>query len=158
MDQDLIDRYAAGPATLRGAVAGLGHDNLTAFPIPGTWSILQIVAHLLDSDLIAVHRMKRIIAEENPLLIGYDESAFARALSYHGEPPGELLDAFALNRAQMARILRALPAEAAGRRGVHNERGVVRLGELVGDYIEHLEHHLRFVRRKRELLGKPLGP
>lgn len=155
MDRSTIDRYADGPASLRDAVADLGPADLDAFPVPGTWSIRQIVAHLVDSDLIASHRMKRVAAEENPLLIGYDESAFARSLSYEGEPLGELLDLFALNRAQTARILRALPDETFGRRGVHNERGIVRLGQLVGDYAEHLEHHLRFVREKRALLGRP---
>ena len=31
-----------------------------------------------------------------------------------------------------------------------------RLVELVKDYIEHLHHHLRFVREKRAKLGKPM--
>jgi hypothetical protein len=50
---------------------------MRAFPVPGTWSIQQIVLHMMDSDLIASDRMKRVIAEDRPTLIGYNETAFS---------------------------------------------------------------------------------
>jgi hypothetical protein len=33
----------------------------------------------------------------------------------------------------------------------------VTLASFVETYVEHLEHHMRFVREKRRLLGKPLA-
>lgn len=155
MDRAAIDRYAEGPAILRQAVAGLSREQLQAFPVPGTWSIQQIVVHLLDSDLIASHRMKRAIAEDNPTFHAYDETCFARALYYEDEPLDEVLALFALNRAQTARILRRLPTAAFARVGTHNQRGELRLDQMVRDYVEHLDHHLRFVAQKRALLGNP---
>ena len=98
--------------------------------------------------------MKRIIAEDNPLLIGYDETKFTRSLYYDNEPLEEVLTLFHLNRAQMVRILKQLPESAFTRHGTHNERGTVRLGQLVEDYIGHVDHHLKFVKQKREMLGK----
>jgi uncharacterized damage-inducible protein DinB len=154
MDRSLIDRYLQGTEQIKDAVRGLGREDLLAFPVPGTWSIQQIVVHLLDSDLIASHRMKRIIAEDNPLLIGYDESRFAATLAYEHEPLDEVLTLFALNRAQTARVLRRLPDAAFERTGTHNERGTLRLDQMVGDYIDHVAHHLRFVTQKRKLRGK----
>ena len=119
----------------------------------GTWSIQQIVLHLMDSDLIASDRMKRIIAEENPTIIGYNETAFATKLFYDKLDPFAAAEIFKRNREMTAAILRHLPAAAFGRVGTHNERGKVTLKEMVETYVQHLEHHLKFLRHKRQLLG-----
>lgn len=155
MDENLLHRYSRGAETLRAAISGLSRNEMLAHPVPGTWSIQQIVVHLLESDLIASHRMKRIIAEENPALTAYDESRFAQLLFYDAEPIDEVLTLFALNRSQTLRILRRLPAAAFRRIGTHNQRGELTLGQMVQDYVDHLEHHLQFVYRKRALLNHP---
>lgn len=155
MDEQVLRRYEQGLDLIRDAVHGLTREQLTAFPVPGTWSIQQIVVHLLDSDLVASHRMKRTIAEDNPALIAYDETRFADRLFYHDEPLDEILTLFALNRAQTARILRRLPLETFARVGTHNQRGRLRLDQMLADYVEHVDHHLRFVFKKRELLDNP---
>jgi len=157
MNRELIEIYAQGGPILERAVAGLDARDFTAFPVPGTWSIIQIIGHLLDSDLIATHRMRRIIAEELPLLISYDETRFAERLSYDKVDPVLTCAMFALNRRMTAELLRLLPDEAFLRAGIHSQRGKVTLGGLVRDYCEHLDHHLAFIFRKRELLGKPVG-
>ena len=68
MDRKLIDQYADGGDKLTEAIAGLSEEQMAAFPVPGTWSIQQIVLQLLDSDLIGAERMKRVTAEDDPLL------------------------------------------------------------------------------------------
>jgi uncharacterized damage-inducible protein DinB len=156
MKKDLVEQYAAGADRLTEAIVGLSRDDLAALPVPGTWSIQQIVLHVMDSDLISSDRMKRVIAEENPTLIGFDETAFARGLFYEALDAGLAADVFAKNRRLTAEILRRVPEEAFDRFGSHNERGRVTLAQLVQGMIDHLEHHLRFLHEKRRLLGKPL--
>jgi uncharacterized damage-inducible protein DinB len=153
-DRTLIETFAGGGALLARSIEGLSPADLQAFPVPGTWSIHQIVIHVVDSDLTAIDRMKRIAAMNAPLLIGYDETAFSRHLHYHQQDVSDAIQILNLSRRQFARVLRLLPDEAFDRRGIHNERGEVRLGQLVGDYINHLEHHLKFIREKRKLLGR----
>ena len=58
----------------------------------------------------------------------------------------------------LARVLRALPADAFGRAGHHNVTGRVTLRDLLATYTEHLDHHLGFLAQKRERVGKPLRP
>lgn len=157
MDHQLIEQYAAGAAELARSIEGLSREELTAFPVPGTWSIQQIVVHMMDSDLIGSDRMKRVAAEDRPpTLIGYDESAFARNLFPHELDPQLACEIFAKNRQMTAEILRRLPEATFERQGHHNEDGDVTLAVLLKKYVEHLAHHLKFVRQKRELLGKPL--
>ena len=78
---ELILRYERGADQLPIAILGLTREQFRAVPVPNTWSIGQITLHLMDADLIASDRMKRIIAEDNPAIIGYNETAFAARLS-----------------------------------------------------------------------------
>ena len=156
MNRDLIERYAAGGARLAPAIAGLTREQLNAFPVPGTWSIQQIVMHMMDSDLIASDRMKRVAAEDHPTLIGYNETAFGQKLFYDQLDPQLACEIFAKNRQMTTEILRRLPAESFARTGHHNERGEVTLTDLVETYADHLDHHLKFILDKRRLLGRPL--
>lgn len=154
--QQLIDQYEAGAQTLAQAIEGLSQADLLTFPIPGTWSIQQIVIHLVDSDLVLADRMKRVIAEDNPPLIGFNESRFAQDLFYELQPAGEAVRLFELNRRLMVVVLRQLPELAFQRIGTHNERGQLKLLDLLGGAVRHLEHHLAFLFAKRAKLGKSI--
>ncbi len=151
-----IEDYARGGLALDAAIQGLSDADMDTIPVPGTWSIRQIVLHLMDSDLIASDRMKRVIAEENPMLVGFDESAFAARLFYTELNAATAVDIFQKNRILTAEILRRLPVEAFARFGTHSQRGRITLGELLTIYVRHLDHHLKFLKHKRQLIGKPL--
>lgn len=58
----------------------------------------------------------------------------------------------------MAAILRGLPESAWVRTGVHNERGLVTLEEMLGLEVEHVDHHNRHVVAKRLALGLAEAP
>lgn len=156
MDRSLIDAYEAAPAKLRAACAGLTHDELTARPGPGLWSILEVVVHIADSDAISIDRMKRILTEENPPLLYADETAYVDRLYTHAQDLEDALTLLEVGRRQWTRVLRFLPDEAFTRTGQHNRRGTVTLGGFVASYIAHIDEHLEFVYGKRSNLGKPL--
>src|SRR2546429_6572188 len=111
----LVDNYLAGPAVLRKAVGGMTREQLRSRPVPGKWSTLEVVCHLADFDPILADRIKRVIAEERPSLIGADENCFAAALAYHERDLEEELAIVEKTRQQLARILRTLPADALQR-------------------------------------------
>src|SRR3954469_22899830 len=89
--QPMIEEYLAGPGTLRKAVAGMTREQLTARPIAGKWSTLEVVCHLADFDPILADRMKRVIALDRPSLVGADENRFAATLAYHSRDVAEEL-------------------------------------------------------------------
>jgi uncharacterized damage-inducible protein DinB len=156
MNRQLIEEYVACGPKLRQAVAGLNREEVTARPGPGKWSILELVLHLTDSDAIAIDRMKRMLTEENPPLLYADENAYVDRLYSHEQSLDDALILFEVGRRQFARVLRKLPNEAFARRGTHNRRGLMTVGEMVEDYIGHVNHHLKFLQDKRVRLGKPL--
>src|SRR3954453_8449190 len=98
MDRKLIEQYEHGGDRLREGGQGLTHEDLPALPVPGTWSIQQIIIHLLDSDLVLSDRMKRVIAEEKPSLLAFDENRWAKQLAYDFRPAEDAIAMFVLNR------------------------------------------------------------
>lgn len=156
MDRASIDAFEDGGRILRESVAGLTQEELTARPGPGKWSILEVAVHLLDSDQLAIDRMKRMLTEENPPLLYADETAYIDRLHPHSQDLEECLILFELGRRQFARILRLLPDEAFDRVGTHNKKGLVTVGKMVKGYVDHLQSHLPFIYGKREKLGKPI--
>jgi uncharacterized damage-inducible protein DinB len=151
--QSLIDAYAQGPSTLRQAIAGMTREQLRAHPVPGKWSTHEVVCHLADFEPILADRIKRVIAEDRPSLIGANENRFAASLAYDQREVEEELALIEYTRRQLARILATLPASALQRIGVHNERGERTLEQLLSTAINHIPHHVKFIEEKRRALG-----
>jgi len=151
----LIEAYLAGTTSLQNACAGLSREQCTARPIAGKWSILEVICHLADFEPVYADRMKRIIALDRPLLMGADQDSYVTKLAYHHRDLEEELSLIGLTRSEMARILRTLPPEAFQRSGVHSERGLKTLEEMLTGAVNHVQHHLPFIVEKRRALGLP---
>ncbi len=149
---DLLDRFLSGPGQLRAAVSGLSREQLISRPIPGKWSVLEVVCHLVDTDANIAHRLKRVLSEARPVFERVKPDLMLAALAYHDRDVEEELGLFDLGRRQIARILRASPPEAWERVGVIGDRGDRTVVQMVNGAVEHLAHHLKFVEEKRKTL------
>lgn len=150
---ELIDSYLDGARVLRQTTSGMSRDQLRARPIPGKWSTLEVVCHLADFEPVFADRIKRVLALDQPTLLGADENRFAATLAYQERDLEEELTLIDKTRGQMARILRTHPDEVLARVGIHNERGPRTLEQLLTTAINHVPHHLRFIQEKRQALG-----
>jgi DinB superfamily len=154
MDQAaLLDAYLEGPDRLRSAVSGVGRKQLIARPIPGKWSVLEVVCHLADTDANIAHRIKRLLSEDRPAFDRVQPDLMQAALAYHERDVEEELTLFDVGRRQIARILTASPAGAWERTGVVGDRGDRSVAQMVDGAVQHLAHHLAFVAEKRRALG-----
>jgi uncharacterized damage-inducible protein DinB len=154
----LIERYAAGGPLLVYATSGLTPEQERAQPGPGDWSVATLVGHLLDADLVYADRMKRVIAEDDPPLMAFDENRWVARLDSHQMPVTEAVNLFAANRQWMARILRKGSEADFARAGIHSEAGRQTLALIVVYIANHLDHHLRFLYAKRGKLGVAITP
>jgi uncharacterized damage-inducible protein DinB len=153
--QELADAFLAGAAQLRAAVAGMTREQLTARPIEGKWSTLEVVCHIADFDPILVERMKRILAfsKDVPLLLAADENPFVKELHYHERDAEEELAVVEATRKQMARIIRLLTPAQLQLTGNHSKKGLVTLEKAIQMAANHVAHHLPFIAEKRKALG-----
>lgn len=149
----LIDEYAAGAELIRRAARGLSREQVVARPVPGKWSVLEVVCHVADFEIVGADRIKRTIAEDQPLLADGDESLFASRLAYHNRELEEELQVIGSIRAQVTRILRTLPEGDFTRIGRHSSAGPLTLAQYVERGSRHIPHHVRFIEEKRSALG-----
>lgn len=154
---ELIARYAADADLLSRDIAGLTDAEFDARPVAGQWTIRELIWHVVDSDIILGDRMRRIIAEDKPSLIGFDETLFTQRLFYQQRDLGPAVKLFEVNRLVMADILRRLQPSDFDRVGIHNEAGPLTLLQMLEKTVAHPLHHRKFLAEKRRLLGKPLS-
>jgi hypothetical protein len=152
MDQsrrrELIDRYKEGHRVVAEALAGATDADLDARPAPGKWSAREIVHHLADSEMTAAIRLRRLLAENEPTIVGYDQDEFARHL-YYDRPIGGSLEAFGSARRTTAEILERMTEAEWGRAGMHTESGRYGAEQWLEIYAAHAHNHADQIRRAR---------
>lgn len=128
-------------------VFGEEEDYTTA---AGKWSIRQIIAHLADTETVFAHRMRQVIAEENPTIVAFDQDAWARNLDYARRKPKQSLESVRRVRAENYELLKELPNSAFTRTGNHSERGPLTLLQIVEGAATHMESHARQMQTIRD--------
>lgn len=154
----LIQQYADGPTRLEAALARVPPAARKWRPAPGEWSAHEVACHCADSETNAAARIRYLVCERDPLVLGYDESAWAMALDYHGHPVEPALATVRAVRAHTEALLRRLPEEAWSREGRHSESGRYTALDWLRIYAEHLEIHARQIEANLaawEAAGRP---
>jgi hypothetical protein len=145
-----IARYERGPLRLRGAL-GLVPDGAVKWrPAPGKWSAHEIVCHCADAEVNAAARVRYLLAEKEPVIVGYDQDEWSRRFDYHALPLDTALDTILGVRAHTTALLRLLPEEAWTREGRHTESGRYTMNDWLRIYADHLETHARQIERNVE--------
>ena len=142
-----IREYEQGPARLKAALAQVPEEARKWRPAPGKWSAHEIVCHCADSETNGAQRIRFVLAEKDPLIVGYDQDAWAVAFDYHAHPLEPALAAVEAVRANTAALLRRLPEGAWQKEGRHTESGRYRALDWLAIYAEHLEKHSRQIER-----------
>lgn len=141
--EKLIQRYADGPRRLREALSRVPAAAMTWRPAPGEWSAHEVICHCADSETAAYSRIRYVVAERDPLIVGYDQEEWARRFDYHGLPLEPALATVDAVRAGTTALLRTLSDEAWARKGRHTEIGEYPAEKWLELYAEHLEGHAR---------------
>lgn len=147
--EDLIRRYAEGPAKVRAAWERVPEAARHWRPGEGKWSAHEIVCHCGDAEANAAMRIRYLAAEKEPLIIGYDQEAWARVLDYAGHPAEPALALMDAARASTVALLRRVPDSLWTKRGRHTESGEYSAEDWLQIYAEHLEKHADQIDRGR---------
>ena len=144
----LIERYKGGYDAVVEALAGIPDAELDARATDDAWTPREIVHHLADSEMTSAIRLRRLLAEDNPAIVGYDEAEFARRL-YYDRPIQASLDALRAARASTAEILERLTEAEWRRAGTHSESGAYSVETWLAIYAAHAHDHAAQIREAR---------
>jgi DinB family protein len=145
---DLLDRFRSGYDDVADALAGITPGELDRRPPDGGWTAREVAHHLADSEATAYVRLRRLIGEDNPTIVGYDEEEFARRLHYDRPIEPSLAVLHGVRTASL-QLLESLSAEEWQRAGTHSESGPYTVDDWLRIYAGHSHDHADQIRRAR---------
>lgn len=145
----LLERFRRGAELVAMTMTGAAGSEVDFVPEPGKWSARQIVCHLADSEMAAALWMRKILAEQQPELMGFDQDAWAANLDYAKRKPSQAIETFRRVRGENYELLKDLSPEAFERWGTHPRKGRVTLLDLLALFMNHAEKHAIQIRNVR---------
>ena len=140
-EDDPATVQAATVARLRELVAESGEDLRTR-PEPKEWSVIECIGHLTDSELVTAGRVRWILVEDEPQVIGYDQDLWVDGLHHDRDDPQALIALFDALRSANLRLLSTRAPIDLERIGRHNERGPESYGLMVRLTAGHDRFHI----------------
>jgi hypothetical protein len=164
----VVERFRNGLAAIDPRVLEMPDDQADAWfgdsDGVGLWSCRALLTHLMDAEILYAMRLRRTIAEDNPVFENWDEHAFLDSrLCRPGDrsllmPTGALVATIHTLRQTLATVLVQLDDEDWERRAMNPFLGEVSLLDMVRHACWHLEHHAAYLNAKvTRLLGPAMG-
>ncbi|HYL06193.1 MAG TPA: DinB family protein [Thermoanaerobaculia bacterium] len=152
-DDEPMEVLAEQPAVLRSLTRGVPRRALRRPEAPGKWSIVEVVQHLADSEVVFGYRLRMALAHEQPRLEGFDQDLWAARLHYRDATLGSAMGVLLPLRAAHLRLLRSLGEDELRRVAVHAERGPGSVKDMVRMAAAHDLVHRRQIARIARSLG-----
>src|SRR5438094_10014512 len=89
---DPAEVQASTRARLLAVVKDAGSD-LRQTPAPGEWSVLELLGHLVDAEIVVSGRYRWVLSHDRPPLLGYDQDRWVERLRHKDDPPDGPLEA-----------------------------------------------------------------
>jgi predicted NBD/HSP70 family sugar kinase len=148
----LLEQYRSGAAAVEDALEGISDEELDRRAGAGDWTAREVVHHLADSEATAYVRLRRLIAEDEPLIQGYDEPEYARRLHYDRPIEASLAVLWAVREASLG-LLEVLTPDEWARGGTHSESGSYSVDRWLEIYASHAGDHANQIREARSSLA-----
>ena len=104
-------------------VATASMEQMNRSPGPGEWSPRQVLNHLSDTDLVYGTRIRMIVTQDRPTIVGYDQDAWTARFGGLDATPQDTIDRWQTLRRVNLRLMESLSPEEWDRVGLHSERG-----------------------------------
>ncbi|NQX70914.1 DinB family protein [Paenibacillus alba] len=149
-DEEIIAMYAEGIEALDEVVASLTDVQLNLREVPEKWSIREHVLHLIDLELVTIHKVKFALAESGRTYAGnsFSQDDWSQGLQYANRPIHVEVRMFVALRQHILSLCDYLP-DALQRTIITKDREES-VGKLLKMMAGHAMHHIRAVRRIRE--------
>lgn len=143
----LLLEYEKGAVTIRNAWETVPEDAEKWRPGPDKWSAHEVIIHCADSETYAATRIRLLVAEKEPLIVGYDQAAWAKIFNYHAQSTDRALRTIDAVHTATLPLLRSLTEADWAKEGRHTENGPYTASDWLKSYGEHLANHAKQIAR-----------
>lgn len=146
-DADPLAILAATTDELRAQIAAVPRQALDRRERPDGWSVVGVIEHLADAELVFGFRLRQILTLERPALESFDQDRWAALGAYNDGDVIAALETFAALRRRHLRIWSRISGETWDRVGIHGDRGPESLRQMVRIIAGHDLAHRRQIAR-----------
>jgi len=148
-NRDPLEVLGQTASTLANIVSKHSATVLRSRPFEGKWTPNEIIGHLTDSEWVYGYRLRLILCENDPAILGTQQDLWVAGLRHNEREPSELVEIFGTMRLFNLALWKRTSPEDLKRTGQHNERGPESLGVmlrlLAGHDLSHLEQITRYI-------------
>ncbi len=148
-DRDPLKVMVQTPNELARIVKENTAEVLRTRPFPGKWTPNEVIGHLTDSEWVYGYRVRLILCENQPTILGMDQDLWVAGQRHNDRDPGELVEMFRQLRQCNLHVWKHLSPADHARTGQHNERGAESLGTMLrmeaGHDLSHLDQITRYL-------------
>jgi hypothetical protein len=131
------------PQKIARLIAPLSPKQLGYRPAPGKWSITEILAHLVETELVGGYRMRMILSKNGTSIQAFDQDVWAANSNYAKQDPQKSLRLFRALREYNLALLKSLTREKWRQYGMHTERGKETVARVAQMFAGHDVNHLQ---------------
>jgi hypothetical protein len=131
-------------AQLRSELTALPERVVSWHPAPGEWCAKEVIGHLIEAERRGfAGRIRIILGTGTPTLERWDPPEVARARADCAKSAAALLDELAAMRQDSAALVRGLGEADLDRAGRHPTVGLLRVRDLLQEWVHHDRNHVR---------------
>ena len=93
-DRNPLEILAQTPSTLGDIVSTHSAALLRRRPFEGKWTPNEVIGHLTDSEWVDGYRLRLILGEDAPAILGTKQDLWVAALRHNEREPSELVEIF----------------------------------------------------------------
>ncbi|HXY50256.1 MAG TPA: DinB family protein [Terriglobales bacterium] len=138
---------AATPRKLARLIKGVSTARLRKRPAPEKWSVSEILAHLVDGEIVVAFRMRLILGCPGTAIVAYDQAQWAVSGHYDQRDPRNSLEQFRVLREGNLALLKSLEPAQWKHWGMHSERGQESIEHIVRLCAGHDLNHLQQIEK-----------
>lgn len=139
------------------AIDGLSEEQTTWKPKPESWSVLEVLTHLVDHSIVVSFRIRDILAGTEARLPAFNQDAWISGQYANAGKVSDVLQAFHALLLYNSLLLSRLDAADLEKTGVNAKGETVSIKDIVDGFTNHVQRHLGQIDRIKQAAGFALS-
>ncbi|MNB67290.1 DinB superfamily protein [compost metagenome] len=152
-----IQAYLDTHRLLVQAVDGVSEEELKWKESPVKWSVTEVLAHLIDHNIVVSFRIRDILADTKAQLPAFEQDKWVAGQRANESSADNILDAFQALLSYNGLLFGRLTDAELDKSGINIKGETVRVRDIIAGFTKHVNTHLAQIERIKQAYGNQLA-
>ncbi|MDO3409126.1 DinB family protein [Saccharibacillus sp. CPCC 101409] len=157
MSESIIEEFLETEVRLRRAIEGLDEERLSWKASPNSWSVKEVLGHLVDHSIVVSFRIRAVLAGTQERLPAFAQDAWVEGQHTNEGSAADILEAFHAALRYNGLLLRRLEPSEWEKNGINAQGGTVSIADIARGFSAHVERHLGQIDRIKAAQAEEAG-